>query len=240
MIIGLDRAFKPEWVYKILKLAKPGREYSEIEPDIFGIIEYDGIKSKKNTMTIIKRYFLETEKIKGKEIIKENYLHDLSLKYLYESLKPVLLFVFLCKCEIARFIQKKINLMFGNNGEFDSKVLLYQVIKAHGDRRSTRYAVMYYLTILSYFDILNKTGKDYSWKTHRIYCPEYIIKEMIILFANSIHQNEIKVSQINEEVAFSLYDISRIEDVLREYNSKNWIYQKRLDSARIIITSKNV
>lgn len=52
MMIGLDRAFKPEWVYKMLKICKPGTKYKDLEPEFNSIIEIEGLKSKKNIMTL--------------------------------------------------------------------------------------------------------------------------------------------------------------------------------------------
>ena len=240
MMMGLDRSFKPEWIYRMLKLAKPGLAYKEVESDLLAIVENKGPESKKRVMTVIKRYFLETERLKSREIFKNNHLHELALTYSYDSMKPIILFVFLCKCEIARFIQKKINLLFINSEKIDTKILLDHVRSTHRDRRSTSYAVGYYLTILSYFDILNKTASSYSWKIYKLSCPEYSLKEMVLLFASIFHQKEIDLSLIYDDVVFSLYDISKIEDVLREYNSRDWVYQKRLDSAKIIIKNQNV
>ena len=95
MIIGLDRAFKPEWVYKILKLSKPGLHYKDLEPEFNTIIETQGLKSKKNIMTIIRRYYLKLKKVNGFELFDNNYLHDISVKYTFDSIKPLLLFTLL-------------------------------------------------------------------------------------------------------------------------------------------------
>lgn len=238
MIIGLDRSFKPRWVYKILQLSEPGIEYKELKPKFFDIIEYEGIKSKKNVLTVIQRYYLKLEK-KGKQYyISENYLHDLSLKYSFESFKPLLLFVLICKCPIAQFIQEKINLLFVDQEKIDSKLLLDQSKKIYGDRKIVKYAVGYYLTILSYFDILIKSRSGYTWKNKKLNVPNYIIKEMLLFYAKSIERNEIDILDIQYEVAFSLFNLSKLENILMEYNALDWVYQKRLDSNKIIITNR--
>lgn len=235
MIVGLDRAIKPEWIYRILKLSRPGTDYRELEPQFFSLIDLEGLRSKKNILKIIRRYFLNIKKIRGVEYIDENQLHDLCVQYSYDSIKPLFLFVLLSKCEIAQFIQSKINLMFACNGKIDSGLLLANVKKTYGDRRIVRYSVSYYLTILTYFEILEKQGKSYHWKTYKIVCTNPILKEILLVYANLFQKQEIDLAEIYENIIFSLFDLTNLEDTIREYNSKEWKYQRRLDSNKIII-----
>ena len=236
-MIGLDKPFKPEWIYKILRLSKPGTQYQELKSDFEDIIHFRGKEAKRKSLTVIKRYYLELDKVKGKEYIKENVLHDLALKYSFETMKPLLLFVLLLKCDIAKFIQKKINLMF-SNGKVDSLVLLSDARKNYGDRRIIRYAVSYYLTILGHFEVLKKVKSSYTWRDRKLSCPNYLLREMILLYAKESSTSEIELAKLKDDVVFSLFDLSDLEDVLREYNSKDWVYQKRLDCAKIIVKKK--
>ena len=95
MIVGIDRSFKPIWVYKILQLCMPNIEYSTIENDLLDIIEYDGLRSKINVLKVIKRYYLNLEKKQGsgnKLWTSNNYLHYLSKELSFETMKYILLF----------------------------------------------------------------------------------------------------------------------------------------------------
>ena len=56
MIVGIDRSFKPIWVYKILQKCIPNVEYSTVEDEILDVIEYKGVRSKVNVVKVIKRY----------------------------------------------------------------------------------------------------------------------------------------------------------------------------------------
>ena len=100
MIIGLDKTFKPEWVYIILQKAKPNTSYKEKKEDFFDIIEFDGYEAKKKTISIIRRYYLTFNKKNRIEYFNKNYLHTLSRKYSFESMKPILLFTLINNCEI--------------------------------------------------------------------------------------------------------------------------------------------
>lgn len=237
-MVGLDRSFKPKWVYKMLQLAKPGLEFKKVEPQFFELIEYSGSKSKKNVLTVIKRYYFQITKKEGKEYFLDDYLHYLSKKYSYESLKPVLLFVLINRCSLANFLQYKINLLFSDQNLIDSKILHKQAKKIYGDRKIVSNAVGYYLKILSYFDILNKNKSNYSWNQKQIKVPDHILKEMLILYSHIHDRYEIDVLRIQDDVAFSLFDLSDLENVLMEYNGNEWAYQKRIDTKKIIITNK--
>ena len=81
MIVGIDRSFKPIWVYKILQKCVPNVEYSTIEDEILDVVEYKGVRSKINVVKVLKRYYLYLEKREGtgnKLWTSENYLHYLS------------------------------------------------------------------------------------------------------------------------------------------------------------------
>lgn len=238
MIVGLDRSFQPKWVYKMLQLAEPGLEFKKVEPEFLNIIEYSGTKAKKNILTVIKRYYLQIVKKDRKEYFSDNYLHHLSLKYSYNSMEPVLLFVFLSTCKFANFLQSKINLLFKNQEVIAPKILHKNAKKIYGDRKIVSNGVGYYLKILRYFGILNKNKSTYSWERRKILVPDHILKEMLILYSHINDRYEIDVLRISDDVAFSLFDLSNLENVLMEYNGKEWAYQKRVDTKKVIITNK--
>ena len=96
MIVGIDRSFKPIWVYKILQMCNPNVEYSTIEQDILDVVEYKGNRSKVNVVKVLKRYYLNLEKRPGtgnKLWTTNNYLHHLSKELSLESMKPILMFI---------------------------------------------------------------------------------------------------------------------------------------------------
>ena len=61
---------------------------------------------------------------------------------------------------------------------------------------------------------------------------------MLILYSHIHDRYEIDVLRIQDDVAFSLFDLSNLENVLMEYNGKEWAYQKRVDTKKVIITNK--
>lgn len=240
MIIGLDKVFKPVWVYKILQLSKSGNDFVEVKDEFLDIIEYDGKVAKRKTLTIIKRYYLKIERKGNKYYFRKNYLHDLSLKYSFESMKPILLFVLLFNCPIAKFLQSKINVLFIDQKIINNKLLNEHAKETYGDRRVVSFAVNYYLTILSYFDIFNKEKDKYSWKNKKINLPNHILKEILILYAQLKNDFEIDIATFQEETQLSLFNLENLESTLMEYNSVDWVYQKRFDSKKVIIKNRYI
>ena len=112
MIVGIDRSFKPIWVYKILQMCTPNVEYSTIEDNILDVVEYKGNRSKVNVVKVIKRYYLNLEKRGTKLWTTNNYLHYLSKELSLESMKPILMFTLIQECEMAQFLQNKLKTMF--------------------------------------------------------------------------------------------------------------------------------
>ena len=48
------------------------------------------------------------------------------------------------------------------------------------------------------------------------------------------------MADIQENIAFSLFDLSNFETVLMEYNAEYWVYQNRFDSKKVIVKKEVV
>ena len=46
---------------------------------------------------------------------------------------------------------------------------------------------------------------------------------------------EIDIDEIQDNIAFSLFDLSNLETVLMKYNKEYWVYQNRFDSKKVIV-----
>lgn len=235
MIVGIDRSFKPIWVYKILQMCVPNVEYSTIESDILNVVEYKGNRSKENVLQVLKRFYLRLEKKGNKLWTSNNYLHYLSKELSFDSMKPILLFTLIQECEMAQFLQNKLKTMFIDQ-EIIEPVIIQKYAKDEvGDRSNVKKAVNYYLTILSYFDVLEKEGRKFKWLNKKLILSNHILREILIIYAYLRDNYEIDISEIQENIAFSLFDLSNLESVLMEYNNDAWIYQNRFDSKKVIV-----
>ena len=235
MIVGIDRSFKPIWVYKILQMCVPNIEFSTIEKDALDIVEYKGNRSKENVLQVIKRFYLRLEKRGNKLWTTNNYLHFLSKELSFESMKPILLFTLLQECEMAQFLQNKLKTMFIDQEIIDPIIIQKYAKDEVGDRSNVKKAVNYYLTILSYFDILAKEGRKFKWLNNKLILSNHILREILVTYAFLRDIYEIDVTEIHESVAFSLFDLSNLETVLMEYNNEYWVYQNRFDSKKVIV-----
>ena len=235
MIVGIDRSFKPIWVYKILQICVPNVEYSTIEQDTLDVVEYKGNRSKANVLKVLKRFYLRLEKRGNKLWTTNNYLHYLSKELSFDSMKPILLFTLLQECEMAQFLQNKVKTMFLDQEIIDPIIIQKYAKDEVGDRSNVKKAVNYYLTILSYFDILEKEGRKFKWLNKKLILGNHILREILITYAYLRDNYEIDIGEIQENIAFSLFDLSNMENVLMEYNNEYWVYQNRFDSKKIIV-----
>lgn len=235
MIVGIDRSFKPIWVYKILQMCVPNVEYSTIEDEILDVVEYKGNRSKENVLKVLKRFYLRLEKNGNKLWTTNNYLHYLSKELSFESMKPILLFALLQECEMAQFLQNKLKTMFIDQEVIEPTIIQKYAKDEVGDRSNVKKAVNYYLTILSYFDILEKDGRKFKWLNKKLILSNHILREILVTYAYLRDNYEIDLSDIQENIAFSLFDLSNLETVLMEYNNEYWVYQNRFDSKKIIV-----
>lgn len=239
MIVGIDRSFKPIWVYKILQLCVPNVEYSTIENEILDVVEYKGNRSKENVLQVLKRFYLRLEKRGNKLWTTNNYLHFLSKELSFESIKPILLFTLLHECEMAQFLQNKLKTMFIDQDIIEPTIIQKYAKDEVGDRSNVKKAVNYYLTILSYFDILEKEGRKFKWKNKKLLLSNHILREVLVTYAYLRDNYEIDIGEIQDNIAFSLFDLSNLETVLMEYNNEYWVYQNRFDSKKVIVKKRN-
>ena len=235
MIVGIDRSFKPIWVYKILQKCIPNVEYSTIEDEILDVVEYKGVRSKINVVKVLKRYYLNLEKRGTKLWTTNNYLHHLSKELSLESMKPILMFTLIQNCEMAQFLQNKLKTMFIDQEIIDPILIQRYAKEKIGDRSNVKKAVNYYLTILSYFDILEKDGRKFRWKNKKLLLSNHILREVLVTYAYLRNNCEMDIGEIQDNIAFSLFDLSNLESVLMEYNNEYWIYQNRFDSKKVIV-----
>lgn len=240
MIVGIDRSFKPIWVYKILQMCTPNIEYSTIEADVLDVVEYKGLRSKSNVVSVLKRFYLRLEKRENKLWTSNNYLHYLSKELSFDSMKPILLFTLLQECEMAQFLQNKLKTMFIDQEIIDSIIIQKYAKEEFGDRSNVKKAVNYYLTILSYFDVLEKEGRTFKWLNKKLILSNHILREILITYAFLRDNYEIDIGEIQENIAFSLFDLSNLETVLMEYNNEYWVYQNRFDSKKVIVKKEVV
>ncbi|MDR1722145.1 MAG: hypothetical protein LBR24_03745, partial [Methanobrevibacter sp.] len=122
--------------------------------------------------------------------------------------------------------------------DIDKKLLDNNTKEVYGDRRVVNYAVGYYLTILTYFDVLSKEKNKYFWKNRKLTVSNDILKEILIVYSQLRDDFEIDVASIYDEVPFKFINLENLETVLMEFNSKDWSYQKRFNSKKVIVKNK--
>lgn len=232
MPIGLYDSFDPSSAYRVLKASTPGIEYKAMEPKMLALIDANGLRSKKNALKIIKQYYLKTTRKAGVEYLSNNYLHELSVQYSFESTKPILLFALICQSEIAKFVQEKINRWSINRGKINCQALAESAVEKYGDRIAVKRAVNSYLEILRNFSVIER---DDSWQLEKERCTSYILRSVILLYSHFAGRKEIDINDVLNEISLTYVDLSRIEDTLREFNAVDWFYQKSVVSKKIII-----
>ena len=62
----------------------------------------------------------------------------------------------------------------------------------------------------------------------------------MITYAFLRNNYEIDIYEIQDNIAFSLFDLSNLETVLMKYNAESWTYQNRFDSKKDIVKKEIV
>ena len=69
---------------------------------------------------------------------------------------------------------------------------------------------------------------------------DHILKEILITYAFLRNNYEIDIYEIQDNIAFPLFDLSNLETVLMKYNAESWTYQNRFDSKKVIVKKEIV
>ncbi len=164
-MIGLDFPVKPQWIHDVHQLWQPEQPISElVEAAVSQTMgEVEGAKSRRNSLTIILRYFVATvgggqsRRTAGRDVWGAySRVHSVS------AMAPAYLAHLVAQNEVAGEASRFIARRYRPGDELTSGELRRHVVACFGERKVVTNGVSAFLRTLQYFDALTpgeRTGQ---------------------------------------------------------------------------------
>lgn len=236
-MIGIDRPMRPQWIYKTLKMVKPGQKTSDYNRKFEKIpSQLVGREGKRKVRTVIFRSFIYSLQ-KEKHIINNNEFIMWTEKETLKSLEPVFLLKILMDYEITRFIVRKMALSIDSSHQVSVSLLSKLAIKKFGDRDVVKRSVRSFLTTLVHFKILRQAETNNFILNKKKSLSNEDLRKFIILYSKYyICSKMLNIKEI-EPVFFYLFQPADLNAAAKEFNGIDWEYIRELERSILILKS---
>jgi len=168
-VIGLDFPVRPEWIHDVHALWQPQQPVSDlVEAAVTGTMqEIGGEKSRRNSLTVILRYFVATE---GGGQSRRTAARDVwvaySRRYPAGAMAPAYLAHLIAQNEVAQQATGFIARRYVPGDGLASNELRHHIIARFGQRKVAINAANAFLRTLLYFGVLEDTAKRGHYRFH--------------------------------------------------------------------------
>jgi hypothetical protein len=161
-VIGLDFPIKPEWVHDIHALWQPRQPVGDLVQAVITqtMQELGGEKTRRNSLTVILRYFVKTEGGgQSRSTVDQDVWVAYSRCYSAGTLAPAYLAHLVAQNEVAQEATRFITQRHSPGETLTSGKLRRHVIGQFGERKVVINASNAFLRTLLYFGVLEDGGK---------------------------------------------------------------------------------
>ena len=213
MIVGLDRAIKPVWIQEALTMAEEGMTISELKERVMNsLVEVAGKEAKSKIYTVIARYFIDSEKDKGKSKVVNNPLIVLAKKHTLEEMSPIYLGMLIIRSESVRYVTETLYNRF-RNSVFEKKDLREVVYGRYGYRYVSMKFIWAYLNTFQSFKVLEILSKDKIAFKFPINLEDFQKVVILGLHMKYSHVNPITIDEFLSQKHMEIFewgDLSRL------------------------------
>lgn len=157
-MIGLDFPVKPQWIHDVHYLWQPEQSISDLVDVALSqtMTEVEGAKARRNSLTIILRYFVDTV---GGGQSRRTASRDVwvaySQTYPVSTMAPVYLAHLVAQNEVAGEASRFITGRYAPGDKLSSSQLRRHVAEQFGERKVVTNAASAFLRTLQYFGVLS-------------------------------------------------------------------------------------
>ena len=215
MIVGLDRAIKPVWIHEALSMAKPGIDISELKKGVMdALIEVSGKETRRKIFTIIARYFIDTQKVKGKPVVVNSPLLHLVKEHSMEELIPIYLATIMIRGDSIRYVTEILYKRYGD-GVFEREALRDVVYGKYGYREVSRKFIQAYISTLKNFGVLESIEKNKLTFKFPLHLTEFQKIIILGLHIKYMHANPITLDEFLSNKYTSIFSWGEMEKTLK-------------------------
>jgi len=235
-MIGLDFPIKPEWIHDVHHLWQPRQPISELVQAALTqtMQELGGEKTRRNSLTVILRYFVKTE---GGGQSRWTAAQDVwvaySRRYSTGTLAPAYLAHLIAQNKVAQHATRFITQRYAAGDNLVSSELRRHTIAHFGERKVVINAANAFLRTLLYFNVL---GEDSKLGHYSLREPLAVSREVfpLIVWAwwQQHHDPQINLDAFLEDPALAFLQTDGLHHHWQVYQPVLWVLEERIETRR--------
>lgn len=238
-MIGLDFPVKPEWIHQVHGLWQPGQPVRDlVQAALAGTIdELQGEKSRRNSLTVILRYFVATE---GGGQSRRTAARDVwvaySRRYPAGTMAPAYLAHLVAQNGVAHQAADFIARRYGPGDDLTSGELRRHLYARFGQRTVVANAGSAFLSTLRHFGVLAPGQRlgDYRFAA-RLPVPREVFPLIVWAWWQRSLAPQIDVAGFRQDPVMTFLQPEGLIDLWRGYQPPLWTLEERLEGRRVTL-----
>ena len=238
-MIGLDFPVKPQWIHDVHHLWRPAQPISELVQAALAqtMQELGGEKARRNSLTVILRYFVTTE---GGGQSRRTATQDVWVAYarLYpaSTMAPAYLACLIAQNEVAQEASRFITHRCALDDTLTSGELRRHVVARFGERKVVTNAVSAFLRTLQYFGVLAAGERlgEYRFAA-RLPVSREVFPLIVWAWWQQHLSPQVDLDGFGEDLAAAFLRRDGFPDLWGAYQPSLWTLEERLDGRRVTL-----
>jgi len=238
-VIGLDFPVKPEWIHDVLRLWRPGRPIGELVQLALAetMQELGGEKTRRNSLTVILRYFVPTAGGGGsRRTTTENVWAAYARAYPIHTLAPAWLAQIIAHNDVAAELAGFIAGRHRPGDELTSSEVRRFTIGRYGQRKVVTNSASAFLRTLQTFGVLEFEPRTAAYRFATLLPVNRETFPLIVWAWWHAHPTpQVDPDAFAEDPAVALLNTGGFLDLWRSHQPGLWVLEERLDGRRAVL-----
>ncbi len=235
-MIGLDFPVKPEWIHDVHRLWRPEQPIGELVENALTqtMQELGGEKTRRNSLTVILRYFVSTEGGgRSRRTAAQDVWVAYSRTYPAGTLAPAYLAHLIAQNEVAQEACRFITRRHAPGDPLTSGELRRHVVARYGERKVVTNAVSAFLRTLQYFGALSPVERPGDYQIGaRLRVQREAFPLVVWAWWQKHLSPQIDLDAFAQDPAMAFLEPDSFADHWRSYQPALWVLEERLEGRR--------
>jgi len=235
-MIGLDFPLNPQWIYAVHALWQPRQPVNDLIQLALSqtMQELGGEKTRRNSLTIILRYFVGTEGGgNSRTTLAQDVWVAYSRAYPPDVMAPAYLAHLIAQSDVAQVVTEFIHRRYNPGDDISSSDVRRYVITRFGERKVVTNAASAFLRTLQHFGVLGEGARVGQYR----YLGQLAVqREVFPLLVWSWWQRylepQIDLQAFAASPAFAFLHTESLDAHWRVYQSTLWVLEERIEGQR--------
>jgi len=235
-MIGLDFPIKPQWIHDVHALWQPAQPVGELVEAVLThtMQELGGEKTRRNSLTVILRYFVATEgRSQSRRTTEQNVWAAYAHAYPASTMAPAYLAHLIAQNEVAQEASRFMARRYGLGDILTSGELRRHAASQFGERKVVTNAASAFLRTLQHFGVLSpgKRPGEYNYVA-RLMVPREVFPLVVWAWWQRHLSPQIDLDSFEENTALAFLNTESFGSHWKTYQRSLWVLEERLQTQR--------